>query len=120
MRLEEAKRDDLVEQRLVERHLGGVVPRFELHRWIEVSPLRAQRAREAVAARGLVGEHEQEEVLVRHLLLSRESEAIGQRVEHARELEPAQDGLEIGCDCFGGHVFSSGFSVSRDASGSAY
>jgi hypothetical protein len=51
---------------------------------------------EAVATRTLAGENEEEEVLVRHLLLSRENEALGERVEHARDLEPAQDGLEVG------------------------
>ena len=50
MRLEEAKRDELVEQRLVERHFAGLVPRFELHHRIEASALRAERAGQAVAS----------------------------------------------------------------------
>ena len=35
---------------------------------------------------------------MRHLLLAREREALGQRVEHARQLEPAQDGFQIRTD----------------------
>ena len=44
---------------------------------------------------------------MRHLLLAREREPLGQRVEHARQLEPPQDGFEIRTDDIGRHCESS-------------
>ena len=35
-------------------------------------------------------------ILMRHLLLARQREQLGQRIEHARELQPPQDGFRIG------------------------
>jgi hypothetical protein len=49
-RLDEAQRDELVEHGLVEGDFARVVPRFELHRRVEVSALRTQRAGESVTA----------------------------------------------------------------------
>ena len=57
--LDEAHRDELVEQLLVEGHGGGVVPALELHLWIEVRTLSAQRRSETFSTRGLVLQHEQ-------------------------------------------------------------
>ena len=102
--LEEAQRDELVEQRAVEGDLGGRIPRLELHRGIEAGALGAERDGLAVAAGGLVAEDEQQEVLVRHLLLARQDEPLGQRVEHAGELEAPEDGPEVGRDRIGRHA----------------
>jgi hypothetical protein len=52
----------------------------------------------AVAARDFVGEHEEEEILVRHLLLAGQDEALGERVEEAAELEATQHRGELGSD----------------------
>src|SRR5262252_4238565 len=61
-----------------------------------VSSLRSARSKvtldvgddgEAVTPRRFVGEDEGEEVLMRQLLLPREDESLGQRVEHASELQ---------------------------------
>ena len=49
-----------------------------------IRTLDAQGDREALAAGHLVAEHELQQILVRHLLLAREHESVGQRVEHAR------------------------------------
>jgi hypothetical protein len=55
-----------------------------------------------------------------HLLLARQREPLGQDVEHARELEAAQDGFQIRTDDFGrGHSVSSP-SEAAAASGSLY
>jgi hypothetical protein len=63
----------------------------------------AQGDGSGVAASDLVGEDDQQEVLVGHRLLAGEREAVGQRVEQAAELEPAQRRLELRCDDVGGH-----------------
>src|SRR3989337_705524 len=61
---------------------------------------RTERARgqggggQAVPARHLVGEDEQEEVLGRQRLLAHEGEALGERVEDAREPEATAHGLQ--------------------------
>ena len=39
---------------------------------------------------------------MRHLLLAREREALGERIEHARQLQPPQDGFQIRADHIGG------------------
>ena len=101
--VEEAQRDELVPERAVVGDLGRRVPVLELHGGIELGLGGAQRDGGAVAARDLVAEDEEQEVLVRHLLLARQDEALGQRVEQAAELEAAQHGREIGGDRVGRH-----------------
>ena len=61
-----------------------------------------ERDGEAVAPRDFVAEDLQQEILMRHLLLAREREPLGQRVEHARQLQPPQDGFQIRTDHIGG------------------
>ena len=62
----------------------------------------------------------QQEILMRHLLLARERQPLGQRVEHTRQLQPPQDGLEIRRDPIGrGHEDSSP-SAAAPAKGSLY
>jgi len=51
-----------------------------VHRGVEPGALGAQGDAQAVASRDLVGEEQQEEVLMRHLLLPREHQAVGERV----------------------------------------
>jgi hypothetical protein len=85
-----------------------------------VTALGADGGGAAVAAADLVGEHEQEEVLVGHLLLAGDGEPLGQRVEDGRELEQLERGLEVGGDQVGRHASSPSLSRSRDASGRAY
>jgi hypothetical protein len=58
----------------------------------------AQRDGGAVATRDFVGERKQEEVLVWHVLLASEDEALGERVEETTELEATKDGGELGRD----------------------
>jgi len=72
MRLEEAKGDELVEQRAIEGDRGGGVPVLELSTRIEAGPLGAQGGGEAIATRRLVSEDEEQEVLMGQLLLPRE------------------------------------------------
>jgi signal transduction histidine kinase len=50
------------------------------------------------AARDFVREQQKEEVLVRHLLLAREREAIGQRVEQSSELQASKRRRKVGAD----------------------
>ena len=95
---------ELVEQRAIEGDLGGRVPALELHLGLEVRALRAHRGGVALAAIDLVAEQQHEKVLMRHLLLAREREPLGQRVEQLAELQPAQRGLQVGVDHVGGHV----------------
>ena len=90
-------------ERAVEGDLRGRVPRLETQGGIEARPLDAQRDGEAVAPRDLIAEDEEQEVLVRHLLLTGERESLGQRVEHARELQTTEHGFQIGTDRISGH-----------------
>ena len=81
VRLDEAHRHELVEQRLVVRHLRTRVPLLDLHLRVELRASRAHRHRRAVSTRDLVGEQQEEEVLMCHLLLACEREPIGQRID---------------------------------------
>ena len=110
MRLQEAERDELVEERAIEGDVGRGVPVLELGARVEAGPLRPQGGGQAVPARHLVGEDEQEELLVGQRLLAHEGEALGERVEDAREPEAPQHGLQIGRD---GHRGSCGISFVR-------
>src|SRR5439155_4136139 len=106
---EEAQRDQLVEERLVEGHLGGGIPGLELHGRIELGALGAERGGLAVAARDLVAQDQEQEVGGRDLLLAGEGDAFRQAVEQARELEAAQYGAQIGREGVGGHESTSPF-----------
>jgi hypothetical protein len=101
MRLDEAERSELGEQSLVEVNLGGGVPAFEAGVGLESSFLGAKSGGEAIASLHLVGEHEEKEVLVRGFVLASEEKPLGQGIEHARELQPAEHGSKIGFDGFG-------------------
>ena len=57
---------------------------------------------------------------MRHLLLAREREPLGQRVEHARQLQPPQDGFQIRTDHIGGRHEDSSPSEAALGSGSLY
>jgi hypothetical protein len=104
MRGEEAEGDEFVEQGAIERDRRRGVPVLELGRRIEARPLGAQGGGEALAPRRLVGEGEQEEVLMGQLLLPRQGEAFRERVEDAGEPEAPQHGLEIARDRVGGQA----------------
>ena len=121
VRLEEAERDEFVPQRAVVGDFRSLVPALKLHLRVEVAALGAHGSGAAVAAADLVGEHEQEQVLVGHLLLPSDGEPLRQRVEYRRELEAPERGLEVSGDQVGGHGSSpSGLSRSREACGRAY
>ena len=77
MRLQEAQGGELVEQRLIVSDLGCGIPVFELHARVELRLARPGFGRCTVAARDLVTEHEQQQILMRRLLLARQGEAIG-------------------------------------------
>ena len=66
------------------------------HGWIELGLVCPRLGRRAVAAADLVAEHEEQQILVRHLLLARQGQAIGKGIQHAAEFEPAQHGDQIG------------------------
>ena len=87
---------------------------------IQAGVLHPQGDREAVAAGGFVAEDLQQEILMRHLLLARERESLGQRVEHARQLQPPQDGFEIRTDHIGRRHEDSSPSEAALGSGSWY
>jgi hypothetical protein len=76
----------------VEGDPGGFVPVLDLMFDIELSLLGAHGCSLAVTTRGFILEHEQEQVLMRHLLLTCEGEALWECVEDARQLEASQDG----------------------------
>lgn len=102
--IEEAERRELVEQRPVEGDLRGGVPGLESHGGIEVGFLDAQRHGQTLPACDFVTEHLQEQILVGQLLLARQCQPLGERVEHARQLQPSQHGFQIGTDHIGrGH-----------------
>jgi hypothetical protein len=121
MRLDEAQRGELVEERTVELDLRGRVPALELAVGLGVGALRAERGGLAIAARGLIAERQEREVLVRHLPLARQRETLEHGVEHAGELQAAQHRLQLGRDDVGVHSVSpSSLRRSRRASGRAY
>jgi hypothetical protein len=93
--LEEAQRDELVPERVIVRDTRGGVPQLELHSGIEPRTLHAQRSGEAVAPRCLIREHDQQEVLVRHLLLPSERESLGERLEDWGELQSPHHRFQI-------------------------
>jgi hypothetical protein len=101
MRFDEAERGELGEQSLVEVNLGGSVPVFEAGVLFEPSFLGAKSGGEAIAALRLVGEHEEQEVLVRGFVLTRKKEPFGQGIEHARKLQSPEHSSKIGFDGFG-------------------
>jgi hypothetical protein len=117
--LQEAERGELIQQCAVEGDLRGGIPVLELRGGVEARALSPEGRGQAVASRHLVGEDEQEEVLVGHLLLAGEGEALGQSVEEPGELEAAQHGLEIGRDGVGGHAGSPSSGRSAGPSGRA-
>jgi hypothetical protein len=82
--------------------------------------LHTERDGQAVAAGGFVAEDLQQEIVMRHLLLAREREPLGERVEHARQLQPPQDGFEIRTDHVGRRHEDSSPSEAARASGSLY
>ena len=100
--VEEAQRGELVEERAIEGDLRGGVPSVQAHVRIQAGLLDPQRDGEAVAPRDFVAEDLEQQIVMRHLLLAREREPLGQRVEHARQLEPPQDGFQIGTDPISG------------------
>jgi hypothetical protein len=87
MRADETQRGEFGEQSLVEVNLGGGVPVFESGAKVELSLLNPKSDRKAIATLSLVGEHEEQEVLVRGFVLASEKKPLGQGVEHARELQ---------------------------------
>jgi len=121
MGVEEAQRRELIEEGAVEGDFRGAIPGLQSHGGIQTSFLDAERDGEAVAPRDFVAEDLQQEILMRELLLARPREAIGQRIEHARQLQPSPDGFEIGADRIGGgHCESSPSDDVAGRSGSAY
>jgi len=96
--------DELVEEAFVEGDTGGVVPVLESQGRIETSALDTSGGGEAVAARRLVAEDGEQEVLMGDLLLAGEEETLGQGVKDRGESKSPQDGLEVGREDFGrGH-----------------
>jgi hypothetical protein len=76
---------------------------------VQMSALGPHGRRLAVATRGLVCQHQQEEILMWHLLRPGQGEPLGQSVEHGPELEATERGPQVGRDHVGvasGHRFS--------------
>ena len=101
VRVEEAQRRELVEGLAIKGHCRGGVPGVSAHRGIQARRLDAHGDGQAVAAGDFIAEDLQQEVLLRHLVLARQRESLGQRIEHARQLEPPQDGFQIRADHIG-------------------
>ena len=93
--LQKAQGGEFVQHRSIERDLGGVIPLLELGALFEARTLRAQGSRLAVSTRYLIAQDQEQEVLVRHFLLAGQGEPLGQGVENARELEPAEYGAQV-------------------------
>src|SRR5215467_1314737 len=96
--LQKAQGAELVPELAVEVDRGGVVPELQAHGGVEMSGAGAQIAAGAVAAGGLVGEHELQKVLVGQLLLAGELEPFGKGLQDGRELETAEHLAELSRD----------------------
>jgi len=118
MGVEKTQRRELVEEGAIEGHLRGGVPRLQDHRGIQPGLLHPEGHAQTIAPGDFITQDEQQEIVRRHLLLAREREPLGERIEDARELEPAQDGFQIGTDAIGRHGASPSGGAAR--SGSAY
>src|SRR5262249_31326358 len=119
VRFEEAQRGELTQECTVEADLGRLVPVLELGLGIEVRFVGTKSDGHAVPTLYLVLEHEEEQILMGHLLLASQSEAFGKRVQHPRELQASQHGFEVRGDRVGGHA-GSPFLACGDRMGSAY
>ena len=95
MSLDEAEGDELIKKVLIEGDFGRGIPPFEAKVGIEVCLLGTKGGGLGVAAGDLVREDEQEEILVRHLLLASEGQALGESVEKFGKLESAEHCLEV-------------------------
>jgi hypothetical protein len=95
---QEAQRGQLGPQLPIEGDVGGVVPGLQHHGGVETRRTGAHRGGAAVTACHLVGEDELEEVLVGHVVLPCEGEALGQGLQDRAELQPAQHLTQLGGD----------------------
>jgi hypothetical protein len=102
--LDEAEREELVEERAIIGDACGRVPCLDLHGRVETRALGAQGGRIRITAGCLVAEDEEQEVLVGDLLLPSKGEALRKRVRDARQLESSQHRAEVGREGVGrGH-----------------
>src|SRR5262252_3104051 len=85
-----------------------------------MAALDAEGDRETVPSCSFIAEHQGQEVLMRELLLPREDQPLGQRVEHAPEFQAPQDGLQIRTDGISGHSASPSERRVAGDSGNAY
>ena len=98
VRFEEAQAHELGEHALVEGDLRRLVPKLQPHCRVESSLVGADVGRRVVAPRDLVGEHEQQEIIERHVLLVGKHEPIGQGLDDTAELQPFESGDQIGAE----------------------
>ena len=97
--VEEAQRDELVEQRPVEGDLGGRVPGFELHGGIEVGASGRAAVTAWLSRREASSLRTSSRKSWWGIFCWRASARRSGRVSSMRrELEPAQDGLQVGRD----------------------
>ena len=81
MGVEKTQHRELIQQRTIEGDLRGWIPRVQVHGGIQPRALDAEGDGKTVPTRRLVAEDEQQEILVRHFLLTGEQDALRQRIE---------------------------------------
>ncbi len=77
---------------------GLAAERLQPHARVELGGAGAELGGGPVAAFDLVGQQQAQEVGVRQRLAPGQREAFGQGVQQPAELDPAQQGLELGVD----------------------
>jgi hypothetical protein len=97
--LDEAQRAQLRPDGVVVGDFGGVVPAIQGHGRVELGGAGAPVGAGGLASGDLVGEDELEELGVAHAAGLGEGETLGERVEAAAELHPAQQRSQFGGDC---------------------
>src|SRR5712691_343622 len=95
---EEAQAHELGEHALVEGDLRCLIPKLQPHRRVEPRLVGADVGGSVVAPRDLIGEHEQQEIIERHVLLVGEYHPIGQGLDDASKLQAFESGDQLGAD----------------------
>ena len=84
-RVEKAQGRELIEERAIEGDLRGGIPGLQVHGGIQMRFLHAERDGQTVAPGDFVAEDQQQQILMRHLLLARDAMRRSGKVSRIRD-----------------------------------